>query len=66
MTESGNTYSTTDAETQTQTQNILFNNNNRICTYKMKTETPLGLFAFYSWKIFIYVMQDLWELYSGG
>ena len=46
---------------QTQTQNILFNSNNHICKYKVKTETPLGLFAFYSWKIFINVMQDLWE-----
>ena len=52
-------------KTQTQTQNILFNSNNHICKYKVKTETPLGLFAFYSWKIFINVMQDLWEWHSG-
>ena len=52
-------------QTQTQTQNILFNTNNHICKYKVKTETPLGLFAFYSWKIFINVMQDLWEWHSG-
>ena len=42
-------------QTQTQTQNISFNSNNHICKYKVKTETPLGLFAFYSWKIFINV-----------
>ena len=52
-------------QTQTQTQNISFNSNNHICKYKVKTEIPLGLFAFYSWKIFINVMQDLWEWHSG-
>ena len=52
-------------QTETQTQNILFNSNNHICKYNVKTETPLGLFAFYSWKLFINVMQDVWELHSG-
>ena len=52
-------------QTQTQTQNILFNSNNHICKYKVKTETPLGLFVFNSWKIFTIVMQDLWEWQSG-
>ena len=46
-------------QTQTQTQNILFNSNNHICKYKVKTEAPLGLFAFYSWKIFINSENDI-------
>ena len=41
---------TIDSFFQTQTQSILFNSNNHICKYKVKTETPMGLFAFYSWK----------------
>ena len=58
-------YKHTQLKLKLKTQNILFNSNNHICKYKVKTETPLGLFAFYSWKLFINVMQDLWEWHSG-